>query len=310
MRPALITALAVLAMPLAACGGGERAAAPDLDGLAERASLPEWFDCLREAGAVTLAAHRGGPASGFPENALETLQSTLPHTPLMEVDVSETADGVLILMHDETLDRTTTGSGRVEATRWEAIQGLKLKDPDGEETAFSPPLLSHALRWAKRNDAVLELDRKGKASFDKIIRAVGAAGARDHVVLIAYDEDDLVEIERSGGDLMRTASVNSEVQLRRILDSGVKADRLIAWTGTETPDGALWSMLRERGIEPAFGTLGRPGLRLDDAYWADGNGEEYDQLVEMGVTLLATDAPVRVARHLEADDTGWQACGR
>ncbi len=310
MRTALITALALLAMPLGGCSGGEQTGKPEAEGFPQRASLPDWFDCLREVGGATIAAHRGGPATGYPENALETMQRTLPHTPVLEVDISETADGILFLMHDERLERTTTGSGRVEATRWEVIEALKLKDRDGRETAFSPPLFSHALRWAEHNNAVLELDRKGKASFDKIIRAVGAAGARDHVILIAYDENDLAEIERSGGDLMRTASVGSINELERILESGVQANRLIAWTGTETPDEALWTMLRDRGIEPAFGTLGRPGQRLDDAFWADGDGAEFARLVEMGVTLLATDTPIRVAGDLDADNTGWQACGR
>ncbi len=62
------------------------------------------FDCVREEGGILLAAHRGGPAPGYPENAIETLDHVLSNAAfIMEVDVAETRDGVLFLMHDDTL---------------------------------------------------------------------------------------------------------------------------------------------------------------------------------------------------------------
>ena len=64
-----------------------------------------------------------------------------------------------------------------------------------------------------------------------------------------------------------------------------------------------------RGVETAFGTLGRPGDRLDDLLWADGDPSEYRVLVEGGLTLLATDAPYRVADALTADDGVIADCG-
>ena len=66
--------------------------------------LPELFDCIRKERGMLIAAHRGGPAPGFPENALETMQRTLDvSTPVMEIDVAESQDGVLFLMHDLSL---------------------------------------------------------------------------------------------------------------------------------------------------------------------------------------------------------------
>ena len=58
--------------------------------------------------------HRAGPVAGYPENAIETMDNALRYGfGLMEVDVAQLKDGGLVLMHDDTLDRTTTGSGKV-----------------------------------------------------------------------------------------------------------------------------------------------------------------------------------------------------
>ena len=75
--------------------------------LTPEGDLNTFFDCLDDAGLALVSAHRGGPAEGLPENALETLQATLASVPaMMEIDVAQSADGVLFLMHDDRRDRT------------------------------------------------------------------------------------------------------------------------------------------------------------------------------------------------------------
>ena len=64
------------------------------------------------------------------------------------------------------------------------------------------------------------------------------------------------------------------------------------------------------GIEPAFGTLGRPGQRLDDQWIADGDVSEFEALIDGGLVMLATDIPYDLLPLLEADDTAAQACPR
>jgi glycerophosphoryl diester phosphodiesterase len=71
---------------------------------------------LRERGFVAVSAHRGGPGPGLAENAIPTFRNTLiaARGAFLEVDVSQTADGVLVLMHDDRADRTTTGTGAIK----------------------------------------------------------------------------------------------------------------------------------------------------------------------------------------------------
>ena len=259
------------------------------------------FDCVREEGGLLLAAHRAGPAPGYPENAVETLEHALSGAAfVMEVDVAESRDGVLFLMHDRSLGRTTTGSGAVADTEWQDISALQLVDNEGTVSGFHPPRLSAALDWAVRHDAILELDRKETTSFRKVIEHVREAGAEANVILITYNDEQALEVARLAPEMMMTASVGGPAHEAELIEGGIDPDNLIAWTGTRSPAPGKWQALAEKGIETAFGTLGRPGERLDDEYWADDDPSEYSELARGGLTMLATDVPYRLAR---AD--GW-----
>jgi glycerophosphoryl diester phosphodiesterase len=69
-------------------------------------------------------AHRGHSIA-YPENTLEAYRKAIElGIEMIECDVNITIDGKLVMMHDTTLDRTTSGSGRVSAATWEEIQQL------------------------------------------------------------------------------------------------------------------------------------------------------------------------------------------
>ncbi|MEM1147970.1 MAG: glycerophosphodiester phosphodiesterase family protein [Pseudomonadota bacterium] len=272
--------------------------------------LPTFFDCVRESNGLLIASHRAGPAPGYPENALETLKyATAQGLIIHEIDVAESRDGVLFLMHDRSLGRTTTGEGAVADTDWTTIQSLNLKDNAGKITAFTPPKLSDVLLWAKQSGAIVELDRKPTTSFRNIISQVRAAGAEDHVVLITYNDNQAIEVAQLAPDLMMTAGIDSRAHQEALEAEGVNFDHVVAWLGIRDPNVRAFEAIGRRGVETAFGTLGRPGDRLDDLYWADGDPSEYRVLVEGGLTLLATDAPYRVADALTADDGVIADCG-
>ena len=101
---------------------------------------------------------------------------------------------------------------------------------------------------------------------------------------------------------MMTAGVWDDAQRARLEEAGVDMTRVVAWMGTRAPDAARIAELGAAGVEAAFGTLGRPGRRLDDAYTEDGDASEYQALVDAGLTLLATDRPYFVVERLTADD--------
>lgn len=273
--------------------------------------LTRLMDQVREAKGLLIASHRGGPAPGYPENAVETLQYGFDlGIRVFEVDVAESQDGVLYLMHDRSLRRTGGYDGGVADTDWSVVRALDLRDEDGEPTGFSPPELSEVLRWARRSGAIVELDRKQTTSFRNIIDAVRAEGAENNVLMISYNDDEAVEIARLAPELMMTAGVDGEAHRKRLAEAGVDLTQVVAWLGTREPNLQAMAELGAAGIESGFGTLGRPGRRLDDVYAEDGDASEYQALVDGGLTLLATDRPYFVARELAADDVAREIMAR
>ena len=78
----------------------------------------------RTRGRLLVAAHRGQKAT-FPENTLAAFQEAVRlGMTLIECDVNLTRDGVLVMMHDPTLDRTTDGHGPVGDHTWDEVRRL------------------------------------------------------------------------------------------------------------------------------------------------------------------------------------------
>lgn len=109
---------------------------------------------------VLISGHRGGMLEGYPENCIESFEKTLTLTEsFFEIDPRLTKDSVIVLMHDETIDRTTTGKGRVADYTYKELQAFNLVDRDGNVTPYKIPTLKQCLDWS-RGKTILNLDLK------------------------------------------------------------------------------------------------------------------------------------------------------
>lgn len=73
---------------------------------------------------IKVVAHRGGVNWG-PENTLATFEIAIDKgVDYIEMDIRQTKDGVFILMHDQSIARTTNGSGKVSDLNWNEIKDL------------------------------------------------------------------------------------------------------------------------------------------------------------------------------------------
>ena len=252
--------------------------------------LDSLFDCLQEKGIALVSAHRGGPIPGYPENAIETMANVMTQVPaLLEVDVAQSRDGVLFLLHDDELDRTTTGAGRAAEWDWAELRELRLKDNEGAVTQFEIPTLDKALEWA-REGAILQLDLKPSSSLERVVEAVRAKAMLDRVIWIAYSLDRARAILSHVPGALISVTMENPEDWEVFLQSGIESDSIMAWTGLRAPDAALYELLEIERIPIIFGTLG--GRKsLDNQYAADGDLSEYLDLVTMGVDVIATDRP-------------------
>lgn len=107
---------------------------------------------------VMVCAHRG-VSEIFPENSIPNINECIRlGFEIVEIDMRKTKDGKIILMHDATLDRTTTGSGKVSDFTLDEINKLYLKDINGNITTYKVPTLEEALDVAKGN-ILLQIDK-------------------------------------------------------------------------------------------------------------------------------------------------------
>ena len=304
MKRSSLTCCAVLA--LLACA--EQTPSPSADKLvtatqdswrvAPQSGLNDFFNCLKNEGVSLVSAHRGGPTPGFPENAIETMAHILTAAPaIMEIDVATSADGILYLMHDDTLGRTTTGSGDADRLSWSNLKTLNLEDNDGQRTDFAPSRFDDALAWAKER-TVLQVDFKQSTAYEDVTKEIYRQGAEDRVILIAYSMASARKLHRLAPEVMISLSVGSQSELNRAVAAGIPADRLIGFTGTQSPRPRLFSLLDDREIEVIFGTLGGRNS-IDREIAATGDEDRYGDLAAQGVDIIATDRPIQAHHALD-----------
>ena len=252
--------------------------------------LNDFFDCLDDADRALVSAHRGGPLPGLPENALETVQATLGAVPaLMEVDVAQSSDGILFLMHDDSLERTTTGAGEASEMAWADLQKLRLEDEEGNATNFKPPAFSDILAWAKTR-TILQIDFKRSARYEDVISEIYRQDAEDRVILIAYSMASAQKLHRLAPDMMISLSVSSQSDLNRAVAAGIPENRLLAFTGIEEPQPRLFRLIDQRRVEGIFGTLGGSSS-IDAEIARTGDEARYGEIAAMGADIIATDRP-------------------
>ncbi|MEO1241473.1 MAG: glycerophosphodiester phosphodiesterase family protein [Pseudomonadota bacterium] len=255
-----------------------------------QSDLNEFFECLEAEGATLVSAHRGGPAPGLPENAIETMAAVLSDVPaIMEIDVATSSDGVLYLMHDDTLERTTDGGGETNALPWDEIAALRLEDNDGQKTGFAPSRFDDALAWAK-DRTILQIDFKRSTRYEDVVDEINRQDAEDRVILIAYSMASAAKLHRLAPDAMISLSLDTQSELNRAVAAGVPDNRILGFTGTDDPRPRLFSILNGRNVEVIFGTLGGRDS-IDNDIARSGYEALYAEIAAQGADILATDRP-------------------
>lgn len=298
-----LLSLAVLPV-LASCAGAPSTTSGPI--------LAGYFDCVRDRG-VAISAHRGQSADDQPENSIAAITASGRAIPgvIVEIDAVLTRDNRLVLMHDDTMDRTTTGHGKVVDLTLAEVKNARLRAPNGTLTNAAPPTLAEALEAARDVGAIASIDLKpasGEATLilaRAVVDEVRRVGAQGRVILITYTPETARAVADMAPEMMISAGVKSIAEL-----DGLRRPQILAWTGAGRPDPALWGAMKAVGVEAQFGTLGGSERALDRVYAADGNVSEYRSLYDQGVTVIATDTPLAVRSVLAAEVAAAATCRR
>lgn len=259
-------------------------------------SLTDLYDFLtfNENSYPLVSAHRGGDTKGYPENAIETFNYWAQQFPLIiECDVRLSKDSIMVLMHDETLDRTTNGQGKVNTKTLKELKELRLKDNKGNITPYQIPTLEETLLWGKGN-VLFTLDVKQDVPYQLLSQMIQNTEAQNYSIVITYNANQAKAINRINPDLMISVSVKSQKDINKLAEAGIPDNRLVAFVGTSQPKQELTDILRSHGIKSILGTIGN----LDKQ--ADSRGYQvYAEFIENGADILSTDNPKDAQKALD-----------
>jgi glycerophosphoryl diester phosphodiesterase len=289
--------LSFAALVLAACSPAPTPppAGPWLEGV----ELSALLDCAREQGVTLLQAHRAGDRPGAAENSLAAIEASLADGAVfIEIDVARTADDVLVLLHDRTLERTTTGRGRVIDISSADFTSLRLRDVNGRRLTEAPPTLEAALE-ALDGRGIAQLDLKG-IDIRTIAEAIERAEAVDRSIVITYSINDAIELHRALPEVMFSVGIDEPRDLERLARAGVDLSRVQAWLGTGTGIPPLDAALAERAIETSYGDFrGEREGAVNYRRLAD-NGAEVISVDDVPAAAAALDARARARALLAA----------
>ncbi|WP_316832191.1 glycerophosphodiester phosphodiesterase family protein [Pedobacter aquatilis] len=242
-----------------------------------------------------ISAHRGGPMPGFPENCIETFDNATTYNPvIIEFDIAYSKDSVMVIMHDDKLDRTSTGKGDIGDYTYEELKAFNLKDDEGKETNFKIPTLDSVLSWSK-GKVLLTIDLKKGVSYAKVIEKVRQYKVESNSIIITYTANQAQEVHQLAPDLMISASIQKKSELKRLNSLGIPDNRLVAFVGVSAPDKELYKFLHNKGITTILGTMGN----IDKSAIASPAKNVYYHLINNGADILSGDNLPQASEELD-----------
>jgi glycerophosphoryl diester phosphodiesterase len=239
------------------------------------------------AGNVVIVGHRGTgvntATNPFPENTIESfVQGIAEGAAMIELDVTLTADNVLVVMHDATVNRTTDGDGCVSDM---SLADLKLLDA-GADTPMAGmglrvPTFTEVLE-AIDTDINIEIkvhDEDACAASDlallaqHVVAGMGEDTKNRRFVVSSFDADALTAVQQSDPDvylaLLSLLTTDAELAASR----GFQALNIFS------------GILRRGDIE------GIQSQGLEATVWTENEPVLIEQHLSEGVNMIITDEP-------------------
>jgi hypothetical protein len=220
----------------------------------------------------TLAAYRAGIALGIEYG---------------ETDPRPTADGVLVNIHDPTVDATTDGTGLVSDLTFDQIRALHPKTfgMPGDFACEKIPTLTEVLRTCRGRTVVLVDANK----TDRVDLLVGAIHEADALEWAIFDTSDVAKIDAA---LLLEPGLHFQIRPRTVPDITVQLDHfaprlpaMVELSGDEWADGA--PIVHARGARVFSDVFTADLLAI-----AEGDLSLYWKALDAGVDVLEADRPV------------------
>jgi glycerophosphoryl diester phosphodiesterase len=231
-----------------------------------------------------IAAHRGG-ALLWPENSLTAFRGALAlGVDLLELDVHLSKDGEVVVIHDPTLPRTTTGEGAVRDHTWAELKVVTLRGASDERIPHLREVL--ALLRPARAGLLLEIkagpDGVGYPGIEeRVLRLLAETGLTERTTIMAFDWTTLERVRGLAPGMRRSALLSRRGMER----SGGVPDAVRGAAAVATDLGIERTLL-----SPAIVAAARAaGLTI--GVWTVNEPEELRAVLAAGVDYVTTDRP-------------------
>ena len=257
---------------------------------------------------VVVACHRGDWRN-WPENSLPAIESVIGMgADIMELDLKLTKDSVLVVCHDRTLNRTTTGRGLIAEIPYDSVRRCFLKSGHGVATAHRMPTLREALEVCK-DRIVVNID-KGYQYYDLVQALSEELGVTGQLLIKGKSpvEDVAAKFARYEHNMMYMPIIDilkpkGQALFAEYRDKGITPLAYEVCWSEYTPEVkecmdkvvASGSKLWVNSLWPTLN-----GGLCDDAAFEGDPAEVYGKLVDMGATMIQTDRPELLISYLRS----------
>lgn len=264
--------------------------------------VPEHKYFQRDAGRQLAIAHRGG-AGLWPENTLYAFERAgALGVDVIETDVRATADGELVIFHDDNIERTTDGKGRVGSLTLAELKRLDAGyrfSPDGGRSfphrgkGVNVPTLREVFSALPQMRFNIEPKQSAPSIAAPLCRMIREHGMAERVMVASFSGSVLEEFRRECPEVATSAATGEVASFLSLYDAGLAHSYSPAMQALQVPEYAAGLRVLSRGfVEAAHGR----NLRVHA--WTVNNEGDMRRFVEMGVDGIMTDYPDRLLKVL------------
>ena len=257
---------------------------------------------------VVVACHRGDWRN-YPENSIPAIESIIRMgADIMELDLKLTKDSVLVLSHDWTIDRCTTGKGRVSDYTLDELKQFRLRRAHGVATdSLHICTLREALECCK--DRICVNVDQGYEYYDMVLAITEELGVTDQILIkgkhsvasvaekMAAHEHNMmympiIDIQKEQGQKLfqeymdtKTVPLAYEVCWKKLTPEVSDCFKKVVESGSKLWVNTIWGSLC--------------GYLDDDKALDCGDpAEVYDQVIALGASMIQTDRPEKLLDYL------------
>lgn len=249
---------------------------------------------------VWLCAHRCNSGnSAIPENSITALKECirLGNIDIVEIDPRVTSDGVIVVMHDETVNRTTNGTGKVSDLTYAQIHSLRLKLTDGTITQDTVPTLRGFLQEAK-DKVFIDLDYVDRMPLWELYSLVKECGMLDQAMFYTSNNSQaissLLGYSPSGIVFSYISKESDAVSQSK---QGVYVTQISAANLLSTN---LGSIAAQNSMVSFSNTLVQNGITIDNDIKYNNDYSGVDEFLNRGINIIQTDQAPLIHNHLKS----------